>query len=448
MRRDAPGSPAPAPVRTPSGATVLRNSQGRVTAVRTPSGAVIQRAPSGVRRVEVVRSGGRVVVARAPGHGYVQRQMMVNNRAIVKRTYVVGGVSYARVYRPVTYRGVVLNVYTPARYYRPAYYTYAYTPWSRPVIYNWGWGGSPWYGYYGGYFTPYPVYSSPTMWLTDYLVSSTLQSAYEERAAAGPPLAGNEYGPGPVALTPDVKQAVADEVRRQVDMERSEGQAMSANPNQTDNLAEARPMFADNGTHVFVSNASLPVSSSAGDCTISEGSVLQMAGPPPLDANSASLVVLASQRNDCSKGSTVSVQLQDLQEMQNHMRETIDRGLGDLQSRQGQGGIPALPAGAAGTIDTPLAAEATPDQNVTGELTQVAQEADRADQEALAQAPPPGGTVAPGTAPVTLSMGQSMEEVFSIQGAPQKIIDLGAKKIYIYRDLKITFIDGRVSDVQ
>ena len=30
----------------------------------------------------------------------------------------------------------------------------------------------------------------------------------------------------------------------------------------------------------------------------------------------------------------------------------------------------------------------------------------------------------------------------------EKIVDLGAKKIYVYKDIKITFIDGKVTDVQ
>jgi len=50
--------------------------------------------------------------------------------------------------------------------------------------------------------------------------------------------------------------------------------------------------------------------------------------------------------------------------------------------------------------------------------------------------------------PVTISLGQSIADVESINGKPDKIIDLGAKKIYVYKDLKITFTDGRVSDVQ
>jgi hypothetical protein len=35
-----------------------------------------------------------------------------------------------------------------------------------------------------------------------------------------------------------------------------------------------------------------------------------------------------------------------------------------------------------------------------------------------------------------------------MNGKPDKVIDLGAKKIYVYKDLKITFMDGKVSDVQ
>ena len=50
--------------------------------------------------------------------------------------------------------------------------------------------------------------------------------------------------------------------------------------------------------------------------------------------------------------------------------------------------------------------------------------------------------------PPTISLGLTMDEVKAIQGEPQTIVDLGSKKIYVYKDLKITFTDGRVSDVQ
>jgi len=33
-------------------------------------------------------------------------------------------------------------------------------------------------------------------------------------------------------------------------------------------------------------------------------------------------------------------------------------------------------------------------------------------------------------------------------GPPEKIVNLGAKQIYVYKDLKVTFVNGKVSDVQ
>ena len=119
------------------------------------------------------------------------------------------------------------------------------------------------------------------------------------------------------------------------------------------------------------------------------------------------------------------------------MRATLDRGMNDLQSRQGQGGLPPLPQNAAGTIDTAYVNEAQPDQNVSREITDAGREADRTEQEVLTQGGPP-----------VLSLGQTMDEVKAIQGDPDKIVDLGSKKMYLYKDLKITFTDGKVSDIQ
>ena len=33
-------------------------------------------------------------------------------------------------------------------------------------------------------------------------------------------------------------------------------------------------------------------------------------------------------------------------------------------------------------------------------------------------------------------------------GRPRDIANVGTKKIYVYNQMKVTFIDGRVSDVQ
>jgi hypothetical protein len=431
-----PMPPATRTVTTPRGDVIHRDSSGQVRQVHMSNGTVVYRPANAPRRIEVVRPGGRIVVAGAPGHGYVQRPIVVNNVTMVKRTYIYNGVPHALIYRPRVYNGITLDIYTPARYYRPTFYAYAYNPWARPVAYSWGWGGSPWYGYYGGYFTPYPVYASPSLWLTDYMIAATLDAAYQERMAAHLTPTGIYQDAGQSApMTSDVKQAIAEEVRRQIDMERAAGRDPNAPGAQDANI------FADNVPHVFVVNTTLAVSSNAGDCTIAEGDVLRMIGPLPPNASAADVMVLSSRGHDCSRGSTVSVQLQDLQEMYNQMLATVDRGMGDLQAKQGQGGLPALPQGSAGTTDSPFAQQAQPDANVAGDLTSATQEADRAEQQAVSQTGDAG-------APPTLTLGLSIDDVRSIQGEPQKIVDLGSKQIYIYKDLKITFTDGKVSDIQ
>ena len=426
-------APASRVVTTRGGDVIRRDESGQVRQVRMNNGTVVYHPPNAPRRVEVVRPGGRVVVASAPGRGYVQRPVVIRNTTIIKRTYIYNGVPQARIFRPRVFNGVSLFVYTPVRYYRPTFYVYAYNPWPRPIIYGWGWRSSPWFGYYGGYFTPYPAYASPSLWLTDYLLAATLEAAYEDRMAARS--MSNSYMDGgqSAPMSPEVKQAIADEVRRQIDRERAEGQNANAFGGQDANL------FSDNGPHVFVVHAAYVVNSNAGECSIGEGDVLQMNGAPPPNSTWANLTVLASRGQGCRKGSTVSVALQDLQEMQNQMQATIDRGLSDLQSKQGQGGLPVAPQGSTGTIDSPYAQEAQPDSNVASELSSVSQEADRAEQQVVSQA---------SETPPTLSLGMTLEDVKAIQGEPQKIVDLGAKKIYVYKDLKITFSDGKVSDIQ
>jgi hypothetical protein len=42
----------------------------------------------------------------------------------------------------------------------------------------------------------------------------------------------------------------------------------------------------------------------------------------------------------------------------------------------------------------------------------------------------------------------SPEDVKATLGNPSKVIDLGAKKVFVYSDMKIVFNDGKVSDVQ
>ncbi len=432
------GNRGPVVTRTPNGGMVHRASDGHVREVHTPTGAVIRHEPLGMRHVEVVRPGGRVVVATGRSEGYVQRPVVYGGREFVQRTYIVRGRPEVRVYHPVHFGGLVVNVYRPVRYYPAPMYTWAYSPWVRPVRYSWGWAGRPWYGYYGGWFTPYPVYTSPSLWLTDYLIATTLESAYQARMDAA--IANSNaaaYAQNSTPLTPDVKQAISDEVRRELDQSRAE----QGNPN-----GYQPELFGGGGTHVFVVANALEVNSNMGECAVTEGDVLQLNGPPPPNAAAANVVVLASKGMDCRKGSIATVGIADLQEMQNHMRSTIDQGLADLRSKQGQGDIPSLPpAAAAPPVQAPYAAEMRPDPEAVREIPQAAQEAERAEQDVVNQSLAPAEGAG---APVTIALGQTTAEVIATLGQPGKTADLGSKQIYIYKDMKITFTDGRVTDVQ
>jgi len=58
------------------------------------------------------------------------------------------------------------------------------------------------------------------------------------------------------------------------------------------------------------------------------------------------------------------------------------------------------------------------------------------------------GGQAPAQEPQSIQLGQTVEEVEAALGQPEKKVNLGAKQIYVYKDLKITFVKGKVSDVQ
>lgn len=62
--------------------------------------------------------------------------------------------------------------------------------------------------------------------------------------------------------------------------------------------------------------------------------------------------------------------------------------------------------------------------------------------------PPPPPADAPQAPPKSISMGQTMDQVKANFGSPKSIVDLGKKQIYVYDALKVTFMDGKVSDVQ
>ncbi len=54
----------------------------------------------------------------------------------------------------------------------------------------------------------------------------------------------------------------------------------------------------------------------------------------------------------------------------------------------------------------------------------------------------------PAQPPPTIQLGQTIDDVTNLLGTPTKVVNLGVKQIYIYKDMKVVFLRGRVADVQ
>jgi hypothetical protein len=100
-----------------------------------------------------------------------------------------------------------------------------------------------------------------------------------------------------------------------------------------------------------------------------------------------------------------------------------DKG-GDKGGDKGQGGQPEAPAPSelAAAPAAPAPAEAPPPP---------------------IEAPPP-----PPAEPVSVAEGQTIDQVVAALGQPVKKAKVGTKDIYYYKDLKVTFVNGKVTDVQ
>jgi hypothetical protein len=126
------------------------------------------------------------------------------------------------------------------------------------------------------------------------------------------------------------------------------------------------------------------------ECHLSEGDAVQMVTAPASDATAADLVVKSSKGGvECKANTTVAVNVSDLQEMQNHMREQIDAGLKDMQSKAGSGGIPQPPASAKAAPSQPQYAAIAPPPSPQDQSDLEAQNKEAATAESEAQQ---GGT--------------------------------------------------------
>jgi hypothetical protein len=364
----------------------------------------------------------------------VQRPVIYGGRTYVQRSYVVGDVTYRRVYTTYYYRNVEVVQYVPRYYYAPQFYGYAYRPWRRRVVYAWGYEAAPWYGAYGGYYAVSPYCAGPNDWLTDYYLGQTLQAAYQAQAAGAGARAAEASAQAaeanartaqanaaaaqanaqtaqanaaaaqaraataeiqeaetdvlaaaePTPITPELKRAIAEQVKAQLARE-SEA---ARDPQKAAELTGIAAALV--AGHVFVVDTPLNVETpDQRSCHLSPGDALRLGEPPAEGAAAAQLTMASGRAGDCPGGTPVVLSIENVAEMHNGFRSHLDGGMQALRSKQGTSGLPEAPPEA---VAAPKASVELPpaDEDVAKSLAEAQLRADGTEASVTEAATNPG----------------------------------------------------------
>jgi hypothetical protein len=313
---------------------------------------------------------------------------------LVSRTFVSGGhVLYTRVYQSHVWhqfgRAFAYETFVPGVRYPAVYYNWALGAWPRPITYAWGWQAQPWYPMYGVLFTPYPVYSSPDLWMTDYIIAQSMQTAYQAQpvapavlqtqepptpaidsggampypppsdvppapqpsdAAPGP--ASSEVPPvpqtvdmptAPVALPPAITPAVKAQLDTQIKVQLQDRQAATATP-ATLTTESSPPALRPN--HVFfqvVQPLNVPGSSANHFCSLGPNDYIKRTGGMSPDDWMIPVVVELSAPSDCPAGLHTRIGLNDLNAMENEQEARVMDALQAASKSMGPNGPPNTP---------------------------------------------------------------------------------------------------------
>jgi hypothetical protein len=374
------------------GVTGRLDSTGHLTSAsfKTRKGekASISRGRDGSRTVATMHKDGTRSVSDGHGNGYSDHLISRGGRTYISRTYVVNGRPYAAVYNAYYYHGAYFAGYVPAYWYGPGFYGWAYNPWAAPIAWGWGWGAAPWFGFYGGYFALYPYYAGPTFWLTDYVIAANLQAAYAAGQQTAEASQENQFGStdaNAVTLTPEVKEAIAAEVKtelqaEQADSSNSKGVDSRSTTNATQSpSSDQAPAALDSRRTTFVVSATVSGQTDDGQsCSLTGGDVLTRLTNTPDTNQNVRVLVTTAKDGDCTVGTQVAMSIQDLQDMYNAFREKLDAGLGQLAKNQGTKGMPKAQDTA---TRVNADAQAQPDPNAKQELQDQQNEANQAEAD-------------------------------------------------------------------
>jgi hypothetical protein len=307
---------------------------------------------------------------------------------LMSRTFVSGGhVLYAHVYqRHLWYqfgRAFAYETFVPPVRYPGVYYTWALAPWLRPISYTWAWEAQPWYPIYGSRFAPYPVYSSPDLWMTDYIIAQSMQAAYETQtqpvsppaqpntpvvpAVSGSSVAPPAAPPGeavlppqvlppqaappgspssatpsaPVELPPVITPQVKAELNNQIKVQLKEQQAAATMPVSL-TTQSTPPALRTN--HVFfevVQPIEVPSGTANGHCSLSANDYIKRTGAMSNDDWMIPVVVELSRSSDCPEGLRTRIGLNDLNAMENEQEARVLEAIQAASKSMGPNGPPS-----------------------------------------------------------------------------------------------------------
>jgi hypothetical protein len=353
---------------------------GRSITERRPASSVTREpylTGSG-RAGEVSRglAGGQVHVVRYGNtlSGTVERTI---RPGLVSRTFVSAGhVLYTHVYQHHVWhqfgRTFAYETFVPAVRYPAVYYAWSFAAWRHPVAYTWGWQVQPWYPMYGSLFTPYPVYTSPDMWMTDYIIAQNMQTAYQAQTAApepespqgalaapvvdssvaapalqtsdAPPAPQSSEPPSPpVDMPPAITPQVKAQLNAQIKVQLREQQAAAAMP-LTLTTPSTPPALRPN--HVFfqvVRPLEVPSGTANHYCSLRASDYIRRTGGMSNDDWMIPVVVELSGPSDCPQGLLTRIGLNDLNAMENEQEAQVIEAIQAASKSMGPNGPPRGP---------------------------------------------------------------------------------------------------------
>jgi hypothetical protein len=362
--------------------------RGSINEKRAAEGTFMRETHLGVggrvREVSGSFAGGQVHVVRFGNtvSGTVERTI---RPGLISRTFVNGGhVLYAHVYQRHVWfpfgRATAYETFLPPVRYPAVYYAWALAAWPRPVSYTWGWRMQPWYPRYGFLFMPYPIYTSPDLWMTDYIIAQSMQTAYQAQTAAPapeqPPLevpaasipdssdvapavqpsdvpppnvappvqqSSDTSSSAPVTMPPVITPQIKAQLNAQIKVQLQEQQAAAATP-VTLTTQSTPPALRPN--HVFfrvVQPLEVPSGAANRYCSLSANDYIKRTGGMSNDDWMIPVVVELSGPSDCPAGLQTRIGLNDLNAMENEQEAQVMEAMQAASKSMGPNGPPSGP---------------------------------------------------------------------------------------------------------